>query len=169
MSTFNADGSHNDNWVQLSGSTPSPVAAAGSALKLPEIHHSIGDAKAVNTLSVCPTYTDLASWPFAVDRFGFLLANADGIYAPGTANKYVRVCIDDASGGTTCDSWSPIMESTSYNFTGNAAEKRFALQRAYQVNPGTKWLYLKACREDVATTGTIMWDDFAATWQAWDY
>jgi hypothetical protein len=168
-STFNADGSHNDDWVQLAGSTPSPVAVAGSVLKVSEIHGGVYGSKDINVnpvLTTCLTYTNLQDWTFTVERAGYLLVNASGVYWPTTANNYVRVCIDDASGGTTCDSWSYILESP---IVGSAAYKPFAIQIYYPVNPGTKHIYLKACRENVLTTGVIYWDYFAATWHEIDY
>ncbi len=163
MSTFNADGSHNDNWQQLAGDTPSPVAVAGSDLKISDIHHAVKGNMSISSLSTCPTLTNLTYTTHNVDRFGFIKVDAVGGYSiTNDVLKYIRICIDDASGGTTCD--SNLEELTGAATFGGA----FALQADYQVNPGSKTVYLKACRESGAV-GTVKWDDLASTWHGWDY
>jgi hypothetical protein len=167
MSTFNADGSHNDNWVQLSGSTPSPVAVAGSDLKISDIHDVGSNSVSVATLTVCPTFTNITSTTHKVDRFGFLRVNADGIYVPGTAGVGITVCIADTSGGGNCNSLQFYLASTSAMFDVGA-HRPYAMGTDYQVDPGSKTVYLKACKESSAT-GTLWWDKFATTWHGWDY
>jgi hypothetical protein len=168
-STFTSAGTFNNDWVSIPGSTASPVGAAGSTLLRPIWGGNYGESKDASTLSTCDTYTNLSTLGLTVPRAGFVVVTASGIYSPTLADKYVRVCIADTSAGSSCDSWSPVLESTSANFTGYGAEKRYTLQKWYYVStPGTtKWVYLKACKE-AGATGTLFWNDVSVNFQVGD-
>ncbi|MCP8323165.1 MAG: hypothetical protein L6N96_03180 [Candidatus Methylarchaceae archaeon HK02M2] len=128
----------------------------------PGIEYVALGSKIVSTISsVCSSLTDLASISLTAPTSGYIHVQASGIYNPGTASKWVRVGIDDASGGSTFDNLAPYLESDVIGVYYD--EKSFSLNIVYNVSAGTKTYYLKACREDTSTTGTLWWDYFTAT------
>jgi hypothetical protein len=161
-STFYSDGSHNDNWVQLPGNTPSPVAAAGAILEVPKMGGNLSGIVDVATLETCPSYTNLSNMVVTLPRPGKVILTASGIYNPDTVNKYVRVCLGHVS-GSSCDDWSPVITTPDLSeYQNYGEERRWALQSWYVWDPGSYNLYLKACKESGATGG-LMYNDFAYT------
>jgi len=109
--------------------------------------------------STCTAVTNLASFTLTAPTGGYVHVNTSGIYVSSTSDRWVRVCISDASGGniSTCDSLAPFMETQ--DTTSYERELRFGLHETFSVGSGSKTYYLKACQESGAT-GNIQWDDF---------
>jgi hypothetical protein len=158
--TFSASGSFDNNWVQVPGSTNyTPISVASSTLLRPILNGNTTGSIDANTIATCESYTNLSGpFGFTAPRNGFAYVTSSGIYAPGTANEYVRVCIGDSTGGI-CDSWDPVIESATVS--GYTGEKMFSLQHWYYMNADdTITIALKGCKQSNSTTGTIMWNDF---------
>jgi len=157
--TFDYVGTFNDDWVSIPGSTPSQIGAIGSTFKYPYVEFAKSSNIGVSNISTdCGNMTNLTQVSTNPPAPGYALyASTDGIYAPTTVNKWVRVCLSTSSGGGACDSLGPYLESSS--IAGYEGEKRFALNLTIAspaANTTYHW-YLKACRETGAT-GTLMWD-----------
>lgn len=158
-STFSRAGVFDNNWAVAPGATASPVGAAGATLIRPGFNGNLGGSHDAATVATCETYTDLNGFDYTAPRDGFIIVSTSGLYSPGTADRFIRVCIGDTAGGA-CDSWSPIIESTAAMFGGYAQEKIFSLQYWYFAAAGTtKTIHLKACKE-AGATGNILWNDF---------
>jgi hypothetical protein len=158
-STFSSSGTFDNNWASVPGASPSPMGAAGSTLIRPGFNGNLGGQHDAATVATCDTYTDLNGFDYTFPRDGFVIVSTGGLYSPTTADRFIRVCIGDTAGGA-CDSWSPILESTTAMMGGYAQEKMFTLQYWYYATAGTtKTIHLKACKE-AGTTGNILWNDF---------
>ena len=133
----------------------------------PGIEYVSGSSKDVSTISSnCASLTNLASISVTAPASGFVHVQASGSYNSGTAYRWVRVGIDNASGGSTFDGMAPYIEGwTSASFEG---ELRFSLNKAYSVSAGANTFYLKACIE-AGATGALIWDDFTATFYSTHY
>lgn len=108
----------------------------------------------------CGAMTNLASFTLtAPTGGGYVHVDTSGIYVSSAADRWVRVCISDVSGGSTstCDSLAPFMET--FDTSAYERELRFSLHETFSVGSGSKTYYLKACQETGAT-GNIQWDDF---------
>lgn len=125
----------------------------------PGIDYASKSSKSVSTISTnCNSLTNLATTAITIPTPGYVWVYADGIYVPSQSNKWLRIGIDNASGGNSFDSLAPFLESP--NNSVYARERRFAVNKVYYFgSSGKKYFYLKACRENGAD-GTIMWDDF---------
>jgi hypothetical protein len=92
-----------------------------------------------------------------------VIVQASGWAALTAADQRVTLCIDNASGGSGCDSWVHYLEINSDEVVSGSYENRkeFSIQEVYSISAGaTNTYYLKAARESVSATGTIFWDDF---------
>ena len=112
-------------------------------------------------ISQCNTYTNLTSVTVSAPTSGYIVVQASGTAKNSIANNIWRVCLADASGGTTCDGWSWILEPANTNTYEN--EKSYSLQYVYYVSSaGSKTVYLKACRSEFAN-GEVLWNPVLAT------
>ncbi len=112
-------------------------------------------------ISECGSYSNLTSVTLTAPTSGYIVVQANGAANSSVAGHAWRVCLDDASGGTTCDGYSWILEPANTNYYEN--EKSWSLQNVYYVSSaGSKTIYLKACRSEFAN-GTIMWNPVVAT------
>jgi hypothetical protein len=162
-STFNSVGTFMNDWVSIPGSTPSPVAVAGSDLVRAGVS-SIDKGAPIDiaTLSTdCNNRTTLRSLTLTLPtRAMNVITMANGIFVPTIADRWVSICINDsATPATTCDSWTPVLESNP--IFSNTGEKHFALQEVQYGETGTQSYYVTACRQ-AGATGTIFVNDFIA-------
>jgi len=112
-------------------------------------------------ISQCNTYTNLTWVTISAPTSGYIVVQASGTAKNSIANHIWRVCLDDASGGTTCDGWSWILEPANTNTYEN--EKSWSLQNVYYVSgAGSKTIYVKACRSEFAN-GEVLWNPVVAT------
>ena len=128
----------------------------------PGIEYSSGISRDVSDYITtnCNALSNLASVTVNMPTSGYVWVHADGIYNPTYDDKWVRIGIDDASGGSSFDSLAPYLESPVD--TAFERERRFAVSNVYYYSSsGTRTFYLKACRESGAD-GIIIWDDFVA-------
>lgn len=167
-STFSSDGIFNNDWVSIPGLTSSPLAAAGSNFKYPWGNWANKGSIAVNTITTdCANMQTLTSISVTPPANSYqILAFTDGIYAPGLAAKFVRVCLSTVPGGAcgtaATDSWGPVLEAdTVGSYLG---ERRYALNlRVGPISANTTYnIYLKACAETGAI-GTLYWDRLVST------
>jgi hypothetical protein len=163
-STFNHQAVFNNDWTQIPGATASPIGAVGSVEIRPQFNFFAASTVDVSTLADCATgFTNLVNGFINTSRAGYVVATASGIYAPGTAEKFVRVAVSDSS-GNDFNGFAPILESTSANFLGYGAEKGFTIKETYTASvPGTQNVYFKACKE-AGATGSLMYNDFVLTY-----
>jgi len=106
-------------------------------------------------IAQCSSYSDLASITISAPTPGYIVVQASGVVNNTFAGNYWRVCLDDASGGNTCDGYSWIIESENTAYYKN--EKMWHLQNVYSVGSGNKTIYLKACHSEFAG-GRISWN-----------
>jgi hypothetical protein len=93
---------------------------------------------------------------------GYVIVKASGWAQLTSADRQVSLCIDNASGGSGCDSHVHYLENNTdeVNSANFENRKEFSIQEVYSIAGGTTaTYYLKAARESGAT-GTIVWDDF---------
>lgn len=131
----------------------------------PGIDCSWGSSRNIATqvTTNCSALTNLAYVTITAPSSGYVFVHANGIAKLTTTDRWIRVGIDDASGGSTFDSLAPYLENCSAEVNaGNFEnERRFTVSNFYTVSSGSRTYYLKACKESGAT-GTIMWDDLVA-------
>lgn len=128
------------------------------------------DACNPSTFPGLPIFTTLTTVTLTVPANGRVVVRASGQVALTVASKYVRLGIDDVSGGFMLDTntWTAAVPVGSTDSPEN--RRSFAVQQVYVVTPGTRTFFLKACREvgtlfppDLPSAdGTIFWDDFIA-------
>ncbi|WP_457669794.1 hypothetical protein [Thiolapillus sp.] len=127
----------------------------------PGIEFSSAGQHSWSGIAQCTSYTDLTQVTVSAPTSGYILVQASGTSKNTTGGgTYWRVCLDDASGGNTCDGYSWIIEPPSTTNFKN--EKSWSLQNVYIVGAGNKTIYLKACHSEFAG-GDIMWNRVVAT------
>lgn len=148
------------NAVGSSELAPNAVTA-GDTLDEPGVEYVSGTSSAnINGLAVCNTFTNVRIVTLVAPAAGYVVVMATGVIEDPTLAQFVRVGIDDASGGTTIDS-SIYHRYESSVSTGYQDYKDFAMQHVYNVAAGSKTYYLKACRESAsATSGFVDTDQF---------
>ncbi len=112
----------------------------------------------------CSATTNVSIISMTIPSSGYVWVHANGIAELTTADRWVRVGIDDASSGSTFDSYAPFLENIAAEVTAMnyEDERRYTVSNVYYfISGGTKTFYLKACKETGAT-GRLMWDDFVA-------
>jgi hypothetical protein len=118
---------------------------------------------ATQVTSNCSYLTNLATVTITAPTSGYVFVHANGIAELSTTDRWVRVGIDDVSGGGSFDSYAPFLENCSAEVNAGSYEdeRRYTVSNVYYVSSGSNTFYLKACKESGAT-GRIMWDDFVA-------
>jgi hypothetical protein len=111
-------------------------------------------------IAQCSSYSNLTSVTITAPTSGYVVVRANGITNQTVGGQTWRVCLDDASGGTTCDGHSWIMETSDTSYYEN--EKAWSLQKVYSVGAGSKTFYLKACHSEFSG-GNVVWDDVVGT------
>jgi hypothetical protein len=155
--TFSSAGTFQNDWTSIAGATASPIGASGGYFPAGSDSTAKGSISVASISTDCGAKTNLATIAMTPKRSGDMTVFASGIYHMDTGGQWVSVCLDDASGGSTCDSWSPYLQPSSTTEFIN--EYRYALNQRYGVTAGTtKTVYLKACREGSAT-GTLYWNE----------
>ncbi len=100
-SSFNADGSYNNDWAQIGGSTPSPVAATGGGLNSNFSAYNSVDMTSYVTLDT--TIANLKSASCYCPTAGFIQATGSGSvnhYNKVAGNTaYSRIYLSTTSGG----------------------------------------------------------------------
>jgi hypothetical protein len=86
--------------------------------------------------------------------YGYVVVRASGWVYNYNANTSLYLCIDDASGGSTCDSYThQYWDNDTYEY------QDFSIQERYYVSgTSTKYFYLKGYRSSTAT-GVLYMDD----------
>ncbi len=128
----------------------------------PGIDYSNWGSHSYSGISTCNTYTDLTFIIVSAPAPGYIVVQANGTANNSIADNFWRVCLDDASGGNTCDGWSYIIEPANTNVY--EFEKSWTLQHVYYVTgAGSKSIYLKTCHSEFAN-GNIMWNQVIGTY-----
>lgn len=111
--------------------------------------------------SNCSSQTNLTYFTLNAPADGYVVVTASGIVENTTTDRWVRVCIDNTSGGGNCDSLETYLENIGDEVSAAdyEDERRYVLQEVYTVSKGSNTFYLKACRQSGAT-GTTRWNDF---------
>jgi hypothetical protein len=97
-STFDKDGSYNNDWVRLAGNTPGTVAGAGKVW--------VPNAEAIfatDTLTLTGTTSNVLSRSWTADETGFVLVRAWGqihVYHVNGTTTSVPYSLGSTSGGT---------------------------------------------------------------------
>jgi hypothetical protein len=93
---------------------------------------------------------------------GYVIVSASGYAQHTTTGHWVHLCIDNTSGGSTCDSYTHttrVASTTTY-----LRDRPFHIQEVYSVSGGVSYtFYLKAYRCCSSATGTVYLDDFILT------
>jgi hypothetical protein len=165
--TFGSNGQFHNNWANIPGLTTSPIGAAGGYFPAGSNSATFGSMNVANLSDDCSLKSNVASLTITPKRAGDFTVFAGGTYDMRTDDKYVNVCLSNASGGAACSGSSPIIEGET---TGvYEAEKSYTLTKRFTVNPDTSYtFYLKACRE-VGATGTLYWTDLIGIFTSREY
>jgi hypothetical protein len=99
-STFDADGTFNNNWTQITGVSPSPVAVAGGAFKGFSRRVAIVAPEGGNYTSPVDAMNDLSSWCGTASQTNTcLLKIMPGTYNVGTSSVQMQPFVDIEGSG----------------------------------------------------------------------
>ncbi len=129
------------------------------------IDYSGRSSRSINTIGTSSlARTNLASDSITAPAggTGYVLVQASGFASLSTADKSIHLCIDNASGGSTCDSYQHTLENTADETNAGTYENRreFHIQEAYSITGGTTNSYYLKAYIETGATGTVYWDDF---------
>jgi hypothetical protein len=127
------------------------------------LDYSGRSSHAVSGVAVCGTQSTLKTVSITAPSSGYVLVHANGTYYPNQAGRYLRVALDNAA-GNSADTWYHYLGTGQSAFdAGLERYEDFAVQKVYFVNAGTTTTYyLKGCRENSSTTGSLYAEDFTA-------
>ncbi len=126
---------------------------------------SIGNMGLTSISTNCTAQTNLRSIAVTIPTAGYVWVHASGRAYLSTADRWIRVTIDNASGGGGYEMYRYI-ENTADEATAGAYEayRDYSMSYVYyESTAGTKYYYLKGCREATDATGTVYWDNLVGT------
>ena len=137
----------------------------GDTIDAARMDYSTRTTYSMTSISTSSTSkTDIKTVTISCPSSGRVVVIASGQAVLTTADQWVELCIDGASGGSTCDSYDHILENTADAASAANYENRrnFSIQEVYSVSEGSKTFYLKAHKESTTATGTVIVDDLVA-------
>ena len=103
--------------------------------------------------------TNLTSRSINCPASGYVFVTVAGIAELTATDRWVRVGIDDTSGGSVFEGLAPVLENIAEERLAGSYEdeRRWSLTKVFSVSAGTRTFYLKAVKE-AGATGALHWD-----------